>query len=280
VGQAGDQKLAAQVVALGGGTFRAAFLTGGLPGDGWDGKTRVRVDGRTENGQVLFGQVGSGWNARCESGLLSGTTDTGTAFRLLRMVRQSPTSGVKPPQGAVVLFDGTGVDAWEGGRITADGLLDSGNRTRRSFRDFTLHLEFRTPFKPYARGQARGNSGVYLLGQYEIQVLDSFGLDGLVNECGAIYRQRAPAVNMCFPPLTWQTYDIDFEAARFDAGQKVKNAHITVRHNGVAVQDHVEITGPTGNAARRPENGGPGPISIQNHGNPVHFRNIWLVEKQ
>jgi hypothetical protein len=278
-GRLGDQPLGAQVIALGGGTFRAVFLTGGLPGDGWDGKTRIRVEGRTVGELTLF--EGGGWSGRIGAGRFVGEALGGTRFSLRKTTRQSPTLGEKPPERAVVLFGGNGVDEWEGGRMTADGLLEPGSRTRRRFRDFTLHLEFRTPFKPEARGQSRGNSGVYLLGQYEIQVLDSFGLDGLQNECGALYRQRAPDVNMCYPPLSWQTYDVDFEAPRFDeTGRKVKNAVITVRHNGVPVHSRVELTGPTGGAQRRAESGGPGTINIQNHGNPVHLRNIWVLEKQ
>src|SRR5690606_34363613 len=114
----------------------------------------------------------------------TGRSDQGEPFELKPVLRTSPTAGLKPPAGALVLFDGTGTDAWNGARTTEDGLLLCGPRTRAGFTDFTLHLEFRSPFKPEARGQARGNSGVYLLGRYEVQVLDSFGLDGLDNECG------------------------------------------------------------------------------------------------
>ena len=129
---------------------------------------------------------------------------------------------------------------------------------------------------PSAAGQGRGNSGVYVQRRYEVQVLDSFGLDGVENECGALYRQKAPDVNMCLPPLSWQTYDIWFTAARFDAeGNKIANARITLLHNGVPVQNDYEITGKTG--AGKPEGPEPFPILLQNHGNPVQYRNIWLV---
>jgi hypothetical protein len=134
------------------------------------------------------------------------------------------------------------------------------------------------PFKPLGRGQDRGNSGVYMQDRYEVQVLDSFGLKGEDNECGGIYSQAKPLVNMCYPPLTWQTYDIDFVAAKHDAnGKKVKNAVLTMKHNGVLIHDQLELKGPTGGG--RKEDGTPGSIQLQGHGNPVFYRNIWIVPK-
>lgn len=278
LGTAGGRKLGCQVIAMGNASFKAVFLPGGLPGNGWDGSTRVRLDGKMEAASTLF--TGTGYRGTLVDDTLQGRTDGGVEFSLQKVHRRSPTEGAMPPAGARVLFDGSGLEAWEGARMTEDRLLQAGFRTKDSFTDFTLHLEFRTPFKPLARGQSRGNSGVYILGRYEVQILDSFGLDGLINECGAIYTRRPPDVNMCYPPLSWQTYDIDFQVARYDsAGQKTKNAQITLRHNGVAVHDNVEIPGPTGGARRRPETGTPAPITIQNHGNPVHLRNIWIVPR-
>jgi hypothetical protein len=276
-GGAGDGKLGAQVIALGKDTFQAVFLAGGLPGDGWDGRARPRAEGRRTGDSVAF--EGGGWEARLTGDELRGKDPSGAAFRLNRVQRRSPTEGAKPPAGAVVLFDGMGVEHWDGGKMTADGLLECGSRTRRSFRDFTLHLEFRTPFKPEARGQSRGNSGLYIFGRYEIQILDSFGLEGRNNECGAVYQQRPPAVNMCFPPLAWQTYDLDFQAPRFDGKTKTRNARLTLRHNGVVVHDGYELPNATGGGARIGENLAEGPLVIQNHGNPVRLRNIWVVER-
>ena len=130
---------------------------------------------------------------------------------------------------------------------------------------------------PLARGQARGNSGLYVNGCYEVQMLDSFGLEGKDNECGGIYKVGAPAVNMCFPPLAWQTFDVDFTAAKYQDGKKVKNARITVRHNGVVIHDDRELPAATpGGCGKESE---PGPIFLQNHGNPVRYRNIWAVKK-
>lgn len=282
VGQAGDRKLGAQVIAMGRGAFTAVFLPGGLPGEGWDGKTRIRVAGRLSGSAAEFPES-QGWSAVIAGGTLTGQAGaplSGEKVTLKRVVRRSPTEGLKPVPGAKVLFDGTSAEAWAGGRMTPDGLLECGSRTKDSFRDFSLHLEFRTPFKPESRGQSRGNSGVYIFGRYEIQILDSFGLNGASNECGAVYRQKAPDVNMCYPPLSWQTYDLDFTAPRFDeSGRKVKNAVITLRHNGVPVHSAYEIVDATGGGRRIGESPMPGQLLIQNHGNPVRLRNIWILER-
>lgn len=191
-----------------------------------------------------------------------------------------------PPKDAVVLFDGTDLSGWarrgsgapatwkvEGGVMTAGG---GDILTKQTFRDFQLHVEFRTPHMPQARGQARGNSGVYLQGSYEIQILDSYGLEPRANDCGAIYGQAAPMVNACRPPEVWQSYDILFHAPRFDAdGRQMAKARVSVLQNGVWIHDNVEINGPTTASARRDVRE-PGPILLQDHGNPVQFRNLWI----
>jgi hypothetical protein len=152
--------------------------------------------------------------------------------------------------------------------------------TRRTFKDFKLHIEFRTPFMPEARGQGRGNSGVYLQNRYEVQVLDSYGLEPKDNECGGIYQVGVPLVNMCYPPLEWQTYDVTFQAPRFDgSGNQQSDAVVTVLHNGVMIHDQRKIPHPTGGALDSNVSE-PGGVYLQDHGNMVQFRNIWLVESQ
>jgi hypothetical protein len=289
-GEQGMHKLGVQIIALGNGKFRAVGCPGGLPGDGWDKEERLQVDGETVGGITSFvvADKGSG-KITNGNGVLELFDSGGQRIgELKRVDRQSPTLGTPPPkEGAVVLFDGTTADHFEGGRLTEDGLLMQGVTSKHKFQSCTLHLEFRTPFQPLATGQGRGNSGCYLQGRYEVQVLDSFGLEGLHNECGGIYEVRNPDVNMCFPPLSWQTYDIDYTAARFDAdGKKVANARITVQHNGVVIHNNVEIVregldlmGGT-RGAPIPEGPEPGPLYLQDHTNPVYYRNIWLVEKE
>jgi len=308
-----------QIVALGGGKFLAVGYFGGLPGEEWR-QASVEAEGRLEGEIVEFpdpqgegkgiwkngGLPGEEWRqasveaeGRLEGEIVEfpdpqgegkGIWKNGELIiqnsageeigRLAKIERKSPTLGQKPPEGAIVLFDGTSLDEWEKGRMTPDGLLMEGAVSKRRFRDFFIHIEFCTPFQPYARGQARGNSGFYAQGRYEVQILDSFGLLPQKNDCGAIYGVAAPRVNMCLPPLSWQTYDIEFRAARFDEnGKKIENARMTVRHNGVLIHDNVEIPGPTRAALIATESPEPGPVYLQDHGNPVRFRNIWVIER-
>ena len=277
-GEYSDSKLGAQIIALGNYTFRAVFHQGGLPGQGWDKSEKVEIEAKRVGETVEFS--GEGIKATLAKDSLSGENKQGK-FSLKKIVRQSPTLGAKPPAGAVVLFDGSNCDAFVGGHFDElnRNLLASGSKTKQAdFQNYTLHVEFLLPFKPLGRGQDRANSGVYMQDRYEVQVLDSFGLKGLNNECAGIYSKTAPAVNMCFPPLVWQTYDIDFTAAKFDAeGRKTGNAVITVRHNNVVVHDKVEIAGPTGGGKKEDPTGGA--IQLQGHGNPVCYRNVWLVPR-
>ncbi len=195
--------------------------------------------------------------------------------------------GQQPPENAIVLFDGEDLADWSllNGDAPSTWSVDDGAmvvgkgniRTIDQFEDFQLHVEFWLPYMPDARGQARSNSGVYLLGRYEVQVLDSYGLEDLQsNDCGAIYKQATPPFNVCKPPETWQTYDITFRKARLaEDGSVAEKARITVLHNGIKTIDDLEVSPTPGGIGT--EEGVAGPILLQDHGNPVQFRNIWLV---
>ena len=308
-GEYASKGLGAQVIALGGGKFQAVIYPGGLPGAGWDGKHKTLVAGHLDGGKVALKPIGPKEKRRYLAGPADqfsasgkfpppgqreygGTIEGDTLAldgpdakiaSLKKTKRVSPTMGAKPPEGAEVLFDGKGKDAWTGGRVDKKtGWLNTDGhdiRTKKKFNDYTAHVEFMLPFRPAARSQGRGNGGFYQVDMYEVQLLDSFGLDGKNNECGGVYTKLAPSVNMCMPPLAWQTYDIAFTNAVNEKGKKTKNARITIKHNGVVIIDDKEITGKTGGARGDPE-GTPGPLQLQGHGNPLQFRNIWVVEKK
>ena len=195
------------------------------------------------------------------------------------------------PKDALVLFDGKSFDAWtktDGKTAPEWKLVDGGAMqvtkggniiTKEKFDgSFKLHVEFRVPYLPDAKGQGRGNSGVYLQGRYEVQVLDSYGLDSKDDDCGAIYKVSKPLVNACKAPTVWQSYDIGFTAPKFDGDKKVEPAVMTVYQNGVLIQDRVKINVDNTTAGLGGKTNEPGPIMLQDHGNPVQFRNIWIVK--
>lgn len=272
--------MGAQVVALGSGNFDVYILDGGLPGAGWDpGKSRTLLKGGRKGSLMDFADDSGKTTATIENGSLSLTSANGAKHQLPRIQRQSPTLGAKPPHGAMVLFDGTSADSWENGRMERGHLL-AGCTSSQHFGDYTLHLEFRTPYKPAVRGQQRGNSGIYHSGRWETQILDSFGLDGKDNDCGGIYSISKPRLNVCLPPLAWQTYDVEFTAAKFDAyGKRAAWPRITVRLNGVLVHENLELAKEFTTSApiTTPLVDRQGPVFLQEHGNPVVFRNIWIV---
>ena len=285
----GKKKLGAQIIALGGGNFHSVFFAGGLPGAGWDEKTRFEntkrwgADGKTDGANTVFApEPGKkGYNATITGEAMSGKSDADEAIELKKVSRKSTTLGAKAPDGALVLFDGSSMDQWKGGNIDERKFLTTAHGmalSKKDFVDYTLHVEYMEPFKPFGRDQDRGNSGVYQQNRYEVQVLDSFGLKMESHECGAIYGGSPPTVNMCYPPLSWNTYDIDFTAAKFEGEKKTKNASVTVKHNGVVIHQDQEIKGPTGGGQKETAQGGP--IQLQGHGNPVFFQNIWIVEKK
>lgn len=271
----------AQVVALGEGRFEVFVSEGGLPGAGWNrSMSRIRLKGERRNQLLECANDDGIISASIQKSVMNLNMANGGKRILFRIKRVSPTLGAKPPQGAQVLFDGTSSDAWDHARLENGYLAANGSSTKQHYRDYTLHLEFRTPYKPHARGQQRGNSGVYHSGRWETQILDSFGLEGAANECGGIYSVSRPALNMCLPPLSWQTYDVDFTAARFDgSGKRQAWPRITVSLNGVKIHENLEL--PTDFTASAPIQtpliSPDGPIFLQQHANPVMFRNIWIV---
>ena len=190
-----------------------------------------------------------------------------------------PGTAGGPPSDAIVLFDGKDMVAWKDADtwIVKDGCVTAGGHdisTRQAFGDCQLHVEWATPKKVVGQGQGRGNSGVFLMGCYEIQVLDSYQNDTYYDgQAAAVYKQHPPMVNVCRKPGEWQTYDIVWEAPHFDAkGQLLKPAYVTVFQNGVVVQNHFELTGRTlfdQKAAYTP---------LQYHNNPVRYRNLWIRE--
>ncbi|MFW6169833.1 MAG: 3-keto-disaccharide hydrolase [Planctomycetota bacterium] len=278
----GARRVGVQVIARGNGKFDAVAYPGGLPGAGYNGEETRAADGQfqLDNGKAVF--RGDDATATIAEGVLSVDGAEGeTVAKLKKVMRESPTLGKEPPREAVVLFDGTDADAFRNGEVTDDGLLKAGVTSKRTFGDHSLHVEFRLPYQPEDRGQGRGNSGIYLQGRYEIQMLDSFGLEGKHNECGGIYERKAPDVNMCYPPLSWQTYDIDFTAAKYDdQGDLLAAPKLTVRHNGEVIHDGVELPNDQPTRAAPVKAGPtPGPVYLQDHGNPVRYRNIWVVEK-
>jgi hypothetical protein len=197
-----------------------------------------------------------------------------------------------PPTDAIVLFDGTDLSQWQNrggvkkaawevkdGVATVNGTGDIA--TKQPFGDCQLHIEWATPAEVKGEGQGRGNSGVIFQGRYELQVLDSYQNKTYFNgQAGAVYSQHAPLVNVSRKPGEWQSYDVIFHAPRFDENGKLsKAATITVLQNGVLVQDHVEIQGPTGQSPTKYETHPlKQPLVLQDHGNPVRFRNIWIRE--
>jgi len=267
-----------QVIAKGDGQFEGVEYSGGLPGSGWNGGDKIKLTGFRQGDAVLL--RGNDHNFVIENNYaLAFYPGWQPVGQIAKVMRQSPTLGLEAPWGSRILFDGSSTEHFRGGKMTYDGLLPAGTEFAHTYEDFTLHVEFLLPYMPYARGQGRSNSGVYLQSRYELQILDSFGLEGLDNECGGLYRYRAPEVNACLPPLSWQTYDIEFTSPRFDlSGKKIRSARVTAWLNGVMVHNNVEIERKTGGGAEEtPELL---PIKLQFHGNPVRFRNIWIVDRR
>jgi len=269
-------KVGVQVVARGAGNFYVRVLDGGLPGAGWDGKSKTEGAATTVDGKVKL-------DKGLEGSIADGVLTLGDS-PLKRVERKSPTLEAKAPAEAVVLFGGPeDVEKWSDAQVVelSDGKFlackpGKNILSKAAFKNFKVHLEFRLPWMPNSSGQGRGNSGLYLQNRYELQMLDSFGLKGENNECGGFYTQYAPLVNMCLPPLVWQTYDIDFTAAEFADGKVSKPAHTTVGPQWR--EDPGQRRPERPNPGRTERRGQAGPFHLQWHGDPMVYRNIWVVE--
>jgi len=258
-------------------------------GSARDGAT-VEVYGDEDGPQCTLRRRSGGypWEGSIKDGHLTLRSAYGQHFELEKVVRTSPKEGLKPPAGAVVLLpykDGVRPDlsAWtnQDWKALEKGTMQvskGATRTKESFGDIKhLHLEFWLPLEPLNRGQGRCNSGLFLNDTYEVQILASFGLIETSGDCGGLYNVRRPDVNASLPPLTWQTYDIEFRAPRLNDDGSVKEApRITVYLNGVKIHDNVELKAGTGAGAGRKQVA-KGPIFFQGHGNPVVYRNVWAT---
>jgi hypothetical protein len=245
-----------------------------------------RIAGTTDKGVILPVSL---WSGKVTDHSVQGTVAglQKGEFELQQTQRLSPDLGKRPPEGALVLFDGSSLDQWQlrdskpaAWKLLPGGVMEVAKGgdivSKEKFGDHILHVEFRLPYMPREFGQARANSGVYIQTRYEVQVLDSYGLEGHDNECGGFYQIRRPLVNMCAPPLQWQTYDITFHNAKLGPdGKKTANAKVTVVHNGVVIHDDFELPHVTPGGFNNTE-GEPAGLMLQDHGNPVQYRNIWV----
>lgn len=269
-----------QVVARGEGRFTANLLPGGLPDKDRLDPYPTPLEGQFA-GEKLVLQSAGGLRLEFQPEPVYRFVQWSEPGResaiLNRVQRYSSTMGLAPPPNALSLFRNGQIQGLVNAKLSPDGNLARGASTDFPVGDFRLHVEFRLPLQPDKSNQDRGNSGIYMQRRYEIQILDSFGERPVENNAGSIYRQRAAQANLSLPPLAWQTYDIWFQAAKFDdAGQKTANARVTVMHNGVMIHDQTEITAKTG--AGWQEGPEPQPILFQDHSDPVEFRNVWLVK--
>ena len=281
-----NPEVAAQVFAQGGDKYRIR-ITARL-----DMRAPIQLDiiAKAKRGKINF-KEGDFYGEISKNGTFTGGRGKEHVFTMEKTKRSSKYMHLRPPEGAEaeVLYDGNGFGAWQDdfeGWVELDkGVMmvtpDGGYLiSKNTYTDLTLHVEFRLSHMPKARGQQRSNSGVFISDEYEIQVLDSYGLDGLFNECGAVYKTSAPRVNATFPPLQWQTYDITFINAKYDdAGKLIANPRVTVWHNEVLIHSDEELPWVPGYSAEdrsEAHHREPGHIRLQGHHNFVQYRNVWV----
>lgn len=273
-----------QIASIGRNEFSAILYERGLPGDislsenlemnSYELEGKYEQNHITLKGEFILTFV-------YNKGKINLYDGHGNSVGIIEKVfRESSTLGMEPPEGALVLFDGSNLDHFTPEtQMDEDGLLVQGVTTREEFGDKRIHIEAKLGFMPEHRNENRANSGIYIQNRYEVQILDSFVQPALVNGNGALYNEVKPKINVSYPPLTWQTYDIFFRAPRFDKdGTKIENARLTVYLNGILVHDQVELESGTGAGGSR-EEVETGELVLQNHGgDPVRFRNIWIIE--
>lgn len=285
--------LTAQVIATNDVKYRVQFFVGAPDAE----PVKLVITGQRPNdeattaefsGQVRMDGVLYDVTATAENEDMQGQFSAdgkSIPFEMKKLYIKPPTLGAAPPEGAIVLFDGTNAEAnWERRplvwNLIAGGAMEvcsSNLVTKQEHGSGLLHVEFQCPLMASATGQARANSGVYVQGRYEVQVLDSFGDDPADNLCGGIYKIATPRVCASLPPEEWQTYDMTFTAPKFDeAGKKIQNARITVVHNGTVIHDDVELPNCTAGGVSDQEVPR-GVLMLQDHGNRVRYRNIWFV---
>jgi len=275
----------ARVIGEGDGAYRVRLFTSHAWASKFGELTGTASDKRVDLAGTLADAPATGALNGGETLVVKGEKGE---FEGKHHLRKSPSLGEKPPDGAVVLLPyepgaKTSLDHWQNPKWKPldDGavLVEGGsNVSKDEFGSIRLHVEFRCPYQPKARGQGRGNSGVYLHGKYEVQVLDSFGLEGLGNECGAIYTVSAPKVNPALPPTRWQTFDIVFRGPKVAEDGTVTRppTFVSVHLNGILIQENAEVTKTT-RAGMQGAMSERGPLMLQDHGNAVQYRNVWYV---
>ncbi|MEM0964853.1 MAG: DUF1080 domain-containing protein [Verrucomicrobiota bacterium] len=298
---ANNPSLVARIIGKGDNLFEVEFM------NVFDRRADIEVSAtvKSDNGSLSFSGTNLEFTADGKE-LVGRRKFTGrnnetiwADFRLLKVERLSPTLGLPPPPGAISLIT-PDLDLWQhpNGNSATWKVLDGsvlecfprkeGNeeggdlQTKQTFKDLQLHLEFRLPYEPARRGQGRANSGLFLQGAYEVQILDSYGTSPGWSDCGALYKVSPPKVNKSLPPGLWQTYDIDFRAARFDEeGELTSPPVITVKQNGTVIhqdQPLFEVTQWLEKRRMNPHSQDAGPIRLQDHGHAVQFRNFWVLE--